>query len=113
MGVKHACSECPKEYAEPHDLKNHKKSAHEGVYFQCDQCKKTYSQHKILLKHEREHHGLEDNCKQCYKSFKGKDAMNHHIDRQHGGLRFMCDQCDFKANRNFELKVHLNTVHCD
>jgi hypothetical protein len=111
LGIKHACDACPKEYADLNDLRMHKKNAHEGVSYQCDQCNKAYSVHKNLLKHERDHQGINTSCNICEKSFITSNALSHHVRKQHDGYRYICNFCDFKAKRKFNLKEHIGTVH--
>ena len=111
LGIKHGCNECSKEYSNKDELKLHTKSAHEGIFYQCEQCNKTFAQHKTLLLHEREHEGIVTKCTQCEKSFNNVTALNYHINKQHGGLKYVCDLCDFKTARKIHFKEHKGTVH--
>ena len=111
LGIKHPCNECPKEYGDLYDLRMHKKAAHEGVVYQCDQCNKTYSQRKNLLQHEREHQGINTKCTQCEKSFETTMALYHHVNKEHDGLKYVCDMCEFRTNRVYRFKEHKGTVH--
>ena len=80
-------------------------------FYQCDQCNKTYSQHKNLLQHEREHQGLNTKCTQSEKSFKNATAVNYHVTKVHDGLKYVCDLCDFKTNRVYRLREHKGIAH--
>ena len=111
LGIKYDCNECPKAYSNQDELKLHKKSAHEGVFYQCEQCNKTFPQHKTLLLHEREHQGIVTKCTQCEKSFNNVTALNYHINKQHEGLKYVCDLCNFKTKKIFRFKEHKGTVH--
>ena len=111
LGIKHACDECSKEYGDPHELKLHKKSAHEGVYYECGQCNKTFSLHRRLLQHEREHAGINTKCTQCDISFKSLNTLNYHVLKYHDGLKYVCDICGFRARKIFKLKEHKGTMH--
>ena len=111
LGIKSGCNECPKEFCNTDELKLHNKSAHEGIVYQCEQCNKTFTQKKTLLLHERDHQGIVTNCTQCEKSFNNVHALKYHINKQHGGLKYVCDLCEFKTNRVKHFKEHKGIVH--
>ena len=65
-------------------LKLHKKSVHEGIKHQCDQCERSYN-------------------------FPGD--LRRHKKTTHMGLRYPCSYCDFTASQTQTLKNHINKHH--
>eukprot|EP00088_Acartia_fossae_P034832 TRINITY_DN3579_c0_g2_i1.p1 TRINITY_DN3579_c0_g2~~TRINITY_DN3579_c0_g2_i1.p1 ORF type:complete len:377 (+),score=37.75 TRINITY_DN3579_c0_g2_i1:47-1177(+) len=47
------------------------------------------------------------NCNQCEYSTKVKRYLSYHVKSQHMPRRFKCEQCDFTANRPYEMKNHM------
>ena len=35
----------------------------------------------------------------------------HHLKSKHGGIKYPCDQCDFKATQKSNLLTHLKSKH--
>ena len=111
LGIKHSCDECPKEYGDTQKLKLHKENTHEGFSYECDQCEKVYGTHMNLRQHEREHQGIGTICPRCEESFNTTNALYQHVRKQHDGIKYKCNLCDFGAKRKFNLKEHLSTSH--
>ena len=66
------------------DLIQHKKSVHEGVKYDCDQCDHKATCQAHLIQHQKS---------------------------VHEGVKYNCFQCDYKANYHTDLIKHKNTVH--
>ena len=60
-------------------------------------------------------HQLEDqslySCDLCGREFPWKTSLRRHIESVHNGRRYHCDQCDFKATRNYCLVEHKRRKH--
>ena len=54
--VKHACSQCDKQYTDRSHLRRHFQSIHEGVKYACNQCNQQYSQQSDLTTHIQSKH---------------------------------------------------------
>jgi len=47
-------------------------------------------------------------CGKCYRYMRG---LNQHIKAKHGEIKYVCDQCDYKATRKSSLIIHKQTTH--
>merc|ERR1719186_2519268 len=59
----------------------------------------------VLDKHNR------FSCEVCEKSFSSSGNLSEHKRRKHDGLKFYCEQCDYKVVRKGLLRKHVNSVH--
>ena len=50
-------------------------------------------------------------CPNCSKVFAARKSMLQHHRAQHQGVRYPCDQCDYKATQRGDLKKHNNRYH--
>jgi hypothetical protein len=50
-------------------------------------------------------------CCYCGKQFNSKNGLKHHIASTHEGVRYPCDQCEYKAKANSHLTRHKKLVH--
>ena len=91
-----------------HEGKNTKQS------YKCQQCpdlefrlKKEYSQHNFRV------HGEKSSmCQQCGKSFSEPRALLRHMRQVHEGIRtHQCEKCDEKFGFKFQLKDHMAVIH--
>ena len=58
---------------------NYKKSIHEGVTYDCDQCEYQATTKGHLTTHKQSRHvGIRYNCDQCNGTFNKKSIMVHH-----------------------------------
>ena len=65
-----------------------------------------------LLTHLKSiHKGVKYPCDQC--DFKGTDksSLLRHLNSKHKGVKYPSDQCDFQATQNSSLLTHLNSIH--
>ena len=56
LSAKHNCYQCDKVFSQPHTLKRHVKTIHEGLRFPCDQCNHQATQANDLRTHKRKVH---------------------------------------------------------
>ena len=50
-------------------------------------------------------------CKPCQKSFKSKQGLRNHTQSIHQGIKYACDECDYKATKQNHLNVHIQAKH--
>ena len=50
-------------------------------------------------------------CPQCNAVFKSRGDIYMHIRAKHEGVKYPCDQCDYKTTRSYTLKKHINLQH--
>jgi len=92
-------------------LRAHKKS-HFTPVKKCPECGGMF---KALAKHyarscsarKLERH----DCHLCEKTFKYKHSLQNHINGQHLGLRFKCDQCEYSCKNRVTLRRHVVSKH--
>jgi len=50
-------------------------------------------------------------CDQCSSTFKYLVNLIPHIKKKHGGVKYDCKKCDFKATNNYDLYKHVKQMH--
>lgn len=81
---------------------------------ECDLCdyqtinRTNFTAHK-LTKHSFGRGGYL--CEKCNQTFSSRGSLTNHTRAIHEGVRFPCDQCDFKGTQNITLKKHKINVH--
>ena len=55
--------------------------------------------------------GVKFPCDQCDYKATNKGHLKSHVLSIHQGIRFPCDQCDFKATRKDILSKHIKSIH--
>ena len=65
-------------------MKNHIKSVHEGVKYDCDQCEKQYTEKGNLTRHVKStHNSVKHACDYCQIPFTIKGNLDRHIQKMH------------------------------
>lgn len=107
----HACDQCDYKTYSERGLKHHNGLTHrkEGD-FKCDQCEYTCHTQFTLKSHQQKHSNSLP-CNICFKKFKYKVNVNHHLKRKHGDLKFTCELCEFKTTFKHCLQKHINSIH--
>ena len=54
---------------------------------------------------------LKVQCPDCGKILSTKKRLRFHIESKHEGLRWPCNQCDFKAWERCSLNSHIRAIH--
>ena len=94
------------------DLKEHIKSVHENVRYNCDKCGKSYSQKGTLTKHiQSVHEHIRYKCDKCDKTFSLKTVLKAHIQSVHDNFRYKCEKCDKNFTRKDNLNFHMKHIH--
>jgi len=78
------CSICDKQFSSKRSLKQHNKSAHEGIRFPCNDCD--------------------------YKGSR-KEHLVIHIQSVHEGIKYPCNFCDYQFNYPQDLMRHKKRKH--
>ena len=50
-------------------------------------------------------------CLDCERIFKAEQALSHHINIDHEGVKYACNQCDKKFTQQITLTRHIQSVH--
>ena len=73
---------------------------------------KQYSDKKGLRRHiQAEHEGAEYTCNQCNYKATHYGKMKYHIQSVHEGVRYPCNLCNFQSTTFSSLKVHNQMKH--
>ena len=81
-------------------------------YFLAKNVKKIFKQKCILARHiQSEHQGVKFVCNQCEYQATFKGNLTKHIQSQHYGLKYVCDQCDNLYTDTNTLRKHIQSVH--
>ena len=70
--------------------------------------------HKHDLKHlksMKSNEGVKFPCDQCDYKTTRKNSLMTHIKSRHEGVKFPCDQCDYKATLKRNLLTHIESLH--
>uniref|UniRef100_A0A183C6I3 Protein krueppel n=1 Tax=Globodera pallida TaxID=36090 RepID=A0A183C6I3_GLOPA len=108
----HKCADCPKTFAYPSQLEQHKR-CHTGKRpFECQQCKKRFYTFDNLKKHLRIHSGERPfKCAICARQFNQSNNLKKHL-RIHSGERpFKCAHCGRAFSQSGALKNHSRRIH--
>ena len=57
------------------------------------------------------HEGFKYGCDQCDYQATQQINLKRHIESKHEGVKYACDQCDYQASRKDKLKVHIELKH--
>ncbi len=81
--------DCGKRFANKTDINIHNLRIHSVGKFNCEYCKLSYTQQKILNRHQQAAHPTEygkkatNMCKICNRAFTSKDGLNLHRSKMH------------------------------
>ena len=109
--VRH-CNICNKTYSSWHALNYHKRSAHEGIQHDCQQCDKKFKLKGSLKAHMLVHTNVQRQmyaCGICGDQFTTKQYIKIHKEAQHKHLRHECKKCGAKLKYKNQMKLHLET----
>ena len=57
------------------------------------------------------HEGIKFHCDQCDYKASWKACIKAHSNAEHEGVFYFCDQCDYKASYKRILKTHMKVEH--
>ncbi|CAF4524850.1 unnamed protein product [Rotaria sp. Silwood1] len=123
------CTYCPTVLTRKADLKQHmlKKHANDEDFVTCLKCDQEFADPHELNQHKKIHHGMNTNnnpnnnfntpriqlsCSLCtYKTFS-QDILDDHMDSQHRDERtFQCNECGLMYATRGDLRQHVTKVH--
>ncbi|XP_073346314.1 uncharacterized protein [Pagrus major] len=108
------CTKCGESFKGFLDLSHHYVEAHDFKGpFPCTLCKRTYTDLRGLIRHERFHTGdLPFKCPKCPKAFSYASALALH-DRTHTKeAPCLCWDCGKGCKSNAALRIHRLCCHC-
>ena len=80
--------------------------------FRCDICQQLFVFAWLLKRHIKTvHEGLRYSCDQCEFKATQQGTVNGHIQSIHKGIRYACDKCEYMSTREGNLNLHKKTKH--
>ena len=129
----YVCEECNTSYKQRKNLLRHIRSKHEGITYFCRLCDYETTRKDHLKGHtksvhenavckentfnmaslsERQAYSKELNkCEKCQLSFSLRNALLRHIKSKHEGIVYNCEECGYKASRQYRFRLHKESVH--
>ena len=109
---KYECDQCRKTYSDKKGLSRHTQSYHEGVKYHCDQCDYQARYQGDLNRHTQStHEGIKYACNQCDYQATRQDNLTTHIQNMHDGIKYSCNYCDHQAYSQSKLSRHIKSQH--
>ena len=105
---------CDKSFALVGGLSAHKKSVHEGVYYECAECGRRFGEKSNMNVHFKTVHEEEKHykCIKCGLQFGVKGNLSKHIMTVHDKIRaFKCEHCGKSFAMATHRKRHIEDVH--
>ena len=60
-----------------------------------------------LYPHIKSIHGVKYNCNQCDFKSRNRRTLKRHALSAHNGVKYDCDQCDYRASKQQALTQHI------
>nr|XP_022325418.1 zinc finger protein 449-like isoform X2 [Crassostrea virginica] len=110
---RYLCLTCGKRYLCQQGLKQHTETVHNGIRYNCQECKKEFRGKAALRKHHLSKHlkMLNHICSYCGKKFLTKYNMHMHMRTHTGEKPCECEYCGEKFNYNVSRKNHIRKAH--
>ncbi|XP_062553334.1 zinc finger protein 93-like isoform X7 [Armigeres subalbatus] len=104
----HGCEHCKVTFTTKKALETHKaiKHGNQPVY-KCNRCRRTYISMDLLAAHMKRHN--ENECAECWKAFRTKQALSDHIERH--GRQHECPRCKKSFKTRIGVSKHIREVH--
>ena len=110
-GEQFLCDQCDFKAWTNAKIGHHKKSVHEGLRFNCEECDLSYATRIGLYTHSYKHKGILYPCPSCdYKASTSTNLKVHTVGK-HDKIRFQCDLCSWTGSQKGMMKVHKKMKH--
>ena len=115
-GEKLKCKLCSYVHDYKSDMSKHMKKEHrpkivaQQQQSTCSMCDWKGTKQR-LNPHKKSSHGEGHKCENCGKVFQRLDHLTKHNNAVHLGIKFPCDQCDYKATTPGSLRTHKRSLH--
>jgi uncharacterized Zn-finger protein len=109
-GYRWTCPYCPMEFLSitGRKLHIHKNHLQPEIPVKCQFCPKTFPSEVILSRHHYACHTFKIyQCDQCEVTFKFQSGWKLHMNRKHGGNKFVCNFCDRVFNHRLSIRQHM------
>ena len=107
-----SCEQCGKIFKKYCDLRRHMVTHTGAKDFICPVCAKRFSLEQNLARHQKIHDGIGYDCEYCKKTFSQSTSMKEHVARVHTGLLpHACKLCDAKFASYAPLMRHNISQH--
>ena len=101
-------AECCELFSSAWKLERHVKRTHKST-LKCDLCKFGTENKQAFIIHRKQHAQEYFQCEQCNKTVTLRKSLLRHVREQHEALRFSCPHCNYHTNRKYHLIEHKKT----
>jgi len=105
---------CNKAFSQSYNLTKHKKTVHEGVYYECEECGRRFGVKHNMSRHFQTVHLQEKRfkCPTCGIKFARKQDLKRHVMTVHDLIKsFECEHCGKSFGQACSRKEHIEAVH--
>ena len=106
--MSYLCDECGVEFSKAWELERHVKRTHKLI-FKCNLCKFETEDKQASIIHKKQHAQEYFQCDQCNKTLTCRKNLLRHVREQHEIQRFSCSHCNYQTNRKYQLSEHKKT----
>ena len=105
---------CSKRYVNARGLASHKKTVHDGVYYECEECGRRFGEKSKMTRHFKTVHNNEKDykCPTCGIKFGQKQTLTRHIKTVHDNIKsYECEHCGKRFGQAGVMKRHIEALH--
>ena len=107
------CDECDYKAQSKTSLRDHVNRRHRDIKFTCPICSFSCKSDDVLKRHNNfEHNGIGYPCSECHYKAKSATSLKDHLHHVHYKLKeFTCEHCPFKTTYRDNMKTHIQGQH--